>query len=475
MKKLYIFIALFVAFGGTAQAKAASTQDIPHVVIAAIQTGKSGAPGDDFVVLHNDENESIDVTGWKVQYRSASATGTAGWMTKSAFTCSNDTQDCRVTIAAHGNMIAATYTLPDLPTQKLTSGFSDTGGQIRLVQSGQGGVDDTVIDTVGYGLATEFEGDGPAIAPAPGKVASRQAKEDRSLIDTDDNAKDFIIGCLTPTLFGSPVAVSCGPEPDDETQQPVPESDPDSTSPTTYASLLITELLPDPASPAVDSNDEFIEIYNPHDYSVNIAGYSLQAGQDFKDSFTFGEVVIPPNGYIAVFSSESRISLTNSGTSVRLLDPKQTVHDSVTYEQAKPGQVWAKNASGWQWSTQQTPGKQNVITAESPKTLAAAVLAAKKPAVAATKKAAAAKAPKAAAASKTTAAKSTKPPAAAAQPSESSPEGLHYALLGLAGAGILGYAGYEYRQEIGCFTSNVWRTLTRRKDTAQAEATPQTD
>lgn len=459
-------------------ARAESPDVPPQVLIAALQTGRLGGAGDDYVLLHNNSDTAVDITGWKLQYRAASGSGTSGWAAKRVFACEPTVQDCAVVIEAHSNLVASTYVVSDVANQPLSSGFSNIGGQVRLLQPVAGSTDFIPVDTLGYGTAAEYEGAHAAPAPSAGQVIGRKADDADELIDTNDNGADFTVGCITPTAAGSAEVSPCPVEPvaneDDQTAGDQPGQTDDGITPATYAPLVITELLPDPASPALDSNDEFIELYNPSGQNVSLAGYTLETGADFKYRFTLGEVTVPGGSYYAVYSAESHLSLTNTGTGVRILSPAGDVLDVVTsYGQAKTGQTWAKSGNTWQWSTQPTPAQPNNVVVEPIKAAAAAVVTTKKAAAPAAKKTTAST--KAPAAPKTTAAKAVKTEASVApQPQQQDSNTLNYAILGAAGLGVLGYIGYEYRQEFVRLWTKIRGSFGRRK-TAEPEPTLQTD
>jgi hypothetical protein len=210
------------------------------------------------------------------------------------------------------------------------------------------------------------------------------------------------------------------------------------------APLELSELLPDPAAPQTDAADEFVELYNPTDQPVDLAGYKLKTG---TAAHTLSGTV-PAAGYLALTSAKSHIALANAGTAVTLLDPAGApVGPGVTYGAAKAGQAWARFEDGWAWTTTATPGAANELTAPAAQTDAVAHTTAKSKA--ATKaKTSAAHITKSVAA-KTTKAKSSASPKPSAQPAGSKPSGtwLLFALAGLT----IAYVIYEFRYDLRHF------------------------
>jgi len=138
-----------------------------------------------------------------------------------------------------------------------------------------------------------------------------------------------------------------------------------------YAPVQLSELLPDPASPQTDAADEFIELYNPTDQAVDLAGYALKVGHDLSAKYVISDAVIAAGGYLALKSAVTKLALANAGSSVALYDPAgNQLGSTVTYAKAPTGQAWAELDGGWGWTAEPTPGAANVlVTPPAPPTL----------------------------------------------------------------------------------------------------------
>jgi len=143
--------------------------------------GNSGAIWkNDFVELYNRSDAAVDVSGWVVQYFSAGAT--------SPIPASGNTATLSGSVAPHhtylvemgagANLLATPLPTPDATGEAALSG---TNGRVDLVRA-----DSTVVDRVGYGTATTFEG-----SPAPGLSNTTSATRNAPCVDTDDSATDF--------------------------------------------------------------------------------------------------------------------------------------------------------------------------------------------------------------------------------------------------------------------------------------------
>jgi predicted extracellular nuclease len=184
------------------------------VVISEIYGGggNSGATyRRDFIELENRGGATVDVTGWSVQY--ASATGSTWAATPISGT-----------IPPGGHYLVAeasgTGGTADLPTSDARGSIamSGTAGKVALVTLAAAlpgcGAEDCatqagVKDFVGYGTtASAFEGSGRAPAPSNTNAIARAGSA-----DTDDNAADFAAGPPTPQNGGPSPSISTQPAP----------------------------------------------------------------------------------------------------------------------------------------------------------------------------------------------------------------------------------------------------------------------
>ncbi|HEU4964006.1 MAG TPA: 5'-nucleotidase C-terminal domain-containing protein [Bacilli bacterium] len=159
--------------------------------------GNSGSElKNDFVELYNPTEQAISLEGWSLQYKSS----TGSWPTTSSYA-----MNLSGAIQAHGyyliKLSGGSNGTTDLPTADAegTVGLAATSGKIALVNQTaliQAFDDASVVDFVGYGSASHYEGS--AAAPEISATTSVQ----RVILggDTNDNAADFeVLSNPTPT------------------------------------------------------------------------------------------------------------------------------------------------------------------------------------------------------------------------------------------------------------------------------------
>lgn len=160
--------------------------------------GNSGATFNvDYIVLYNGTNAAIDLTGYTVQY--ASATGNFSVKATLSGTIAAGEYFLIADTIAGTNGAA----LPKTPNFLVPGGasngglgFGGTNGKVVVANNSTvvtGPTASNVVDYIGFGSATAFEG--TAAAPA---ASSSLALIRKALVDTNNNGADFI--AATPTL-----------------------------------------------------------------------------------------------------------------------------------------------------------------------------------------------------------------------------------------------------------------------------------
>lgn len=181
----------------------------PDVVISQAYGGGGNAGATlthDFVELFNRGASPVSLSGWSIQYASATGTGNFG------ATTTQITELPSVTVQpgqyylvqeATGGAVGAALPTPDL-TDATPIAMAAGAGKVAVASTavslgcnGSSTVCSTaqaanIVDLVGYGSATYFEG----TAAAPTASATLSVRRVSSCVDTDQNGTDF--GAVTP-------------------------------------------------------------------------------------------------------------------------------------------------------------------------------------------------------------------------------------------------------------------------------------
>jgi hypothetical protein len=126
--------------------------------------------------------------------------------------------------------------------------------------------------------------------------------------------------------------------------------------------LEITEIFPNPEGP---DTGEFIEIFNPSEFSINLFGLKIDDAEGGSKPYIIPkDTIVQPLSYVVFFKSETGLSLNNTSDSVRLLLPDNSLVLKLNYESAIEGASYSINDGVWSWTVAITPGEDNIIEAK---------------------------------------------------------------------------------------------------------------
>jgi uncharacterized protein len=205
----FLCVALLVALAQASSYLVSSPEAASASVVISQVYGGGGNSGavftHDFIELHNRGSAPVDLTGWSLQYTSATGTGNFG-------SSSTQLTELSGTIAAGGYLLVQEATnaavgdplpAPDI-IDSTPINMSGTAGKVALASIatslGCNGGSTTctpaalaqIVDLVGYGNANFFEG-----APAPG-TSNTTAVVRVDGPDTDNNSLDFVLATPAP-------------------------------------------------------------------------------------------------------------------------------------------------------------------------------------------------------------------------------------------------------------------------------------
>jgi hypothetical protein len=195
-RKLATFATVLAGVGLTAASAWAAGSS--SLVIAEVYGGGGNASAtykNDYVVVFNRSNANVDVSGWSVQYGSASGTT---WQVTPLATSGKFIPPGGYFLVqeASGGAVGTTIPTPDATG---TINMSATSGKVALVNSttalsGALPTGPSLIDLVGFGTANGFEG---AAAAGAGNATSVQ-RNSGGCSDSDNNGADCIVAAPTP-------------------------------------------------------------------------------------------------------------------------------------------------------------------------------------------------------------------------------------------------------------------------------------
>ncbi len=205
-------LALAAALLVVPAARSASSDMVVSQVFAG--GGNTNAPyTNDFVELFNRGATTVDLSTWSIQY----ATGSGTTWQVTPLSGSVPAGGHYLIQLASAAAIGASLPTPDATG---TSNLAVSGGKVALVHSataltcgasvGSCSADASVVDLVGYGSATDYEGG--AAAPALSNTTAA-ARTDGGCTDADANASDFSAAAPTPRNSSSAAAPCSGGSP----------------------------------------------------------------------------------------------------------------------------------------------------------------------------------------------------------------------------------------------------------------------
>jgi uncharacterized protein YjdB len=181
--------------------------DTANLVISQIY-GAGGNAGatyqNDFIEIFNRGTTTVNLSGWSVQY--VSATGTGTW---SVTNLSGTIQPGQYYLVQESSGGAVGSPLPT-PDATGTIVMAATAGKVALLNTTTalaGGCPSSanIFDLVGYGTtASCFEGSGPAPAPSATNADIRGGIAGSGCTDTNNNATDFVAAPVSPHNTSSP-------------------------------------------------------------------------------------------------------------------------------------------------------------------------------------------------------------------------------------------------------------------------------
>jgi hypothetical protein len=344
MIKRFIIFGLFVNILGIVLVTKVSAIS-SSIVISQIQTASSFSATQEFIELNNNSDSKIDLSGWQVQYKSASG---SEWSKLS---------DLSGIVTARDFVLLSSQTTTEtyIPAANFffSAGLAAPGGHIRITDN-----NGFMIDQIGWGSANNPEGTAVP-APVAGQSLIRNIDANGSFIDSDNNSSDFAITDSPSPHIGAleepvePTGCSAG--------QTSGENGECQTSEITTVvpcdnQVVLSEFLTDPVG-LEENGGEFIELYNPGDSDAVLTGCHLKSSKSSTDLVAFSDDdIVPAHGYYVVNLVNK---LTNSSGSINFTTANN--NQSINYNSLQEGQSNALINDQWQVTSKSTPGRDNEL------------------------------------------------------------------------------------------------------------------
>ncbi|MFH0879539.1 MAG: lamin tail domain-containing protein, partial [Lentisphaerota bacterium] len=334
----------------------------PRIFISEFRTRGSNGAEDEFVELYNATGGAVNIGGWTVRRSSSCGSTIASLVTINAGMILQPGQ--------HYLMISNTNSSLSDADQTFSPAIADDGG-IALLD-----ISSILIDQVGMCATTAYQ-EGTPLAPLSGTTNQgyeRRPGGSTSCSDNNNNATDFqLISPSNPQNRASPIVLCAGVLTYTPTTTFTLTRTPTRISTATQTVypgfVVLNEFLPRPASDwnedgEANSRDEYIELINMGVADINIGNWKLDdIANGGSDPYILPDLTLIQYQIVRFYASETGISLSDGGDTVRLIKPDGHTTDIQNYAVvAASDRTWCRLPDGngaWAFACFPTPGRLN--------------------------------------------------------------------------------------------------------------------
>jgi len=352
LRILFLFLPLSIPFS-----PALAIAPLTVVINEIAWMGTTNSANDEWIELYNNTNAEINLAGWGLYEEGGKTligplTGVIGAESYYLIERTDDT------------------TVPNVeanqpPTSWGGYGLSNDGEHLQLLDQNS-----TIIDEVNCSeswFAGEGKPDYRSMERKDTQVSGSEPDNWGTNNGTIVNRHDAEGNPINGTPAGENSVAGSITQPESQPEQIEPEILPSEDqqkkeSPIVYPSgILINEILP--SAKGQDELEEWIELKNLKEKEVDISKWKIQDTIGAVTIYAFPEgTKMSAEGLLVLPRPTTKITLHNSGDTLKLIQPDGNITDTVTYGKAPLNQSYNRTESGWTWSTTLTPGKTNIIT-----------------------------------------------------------------------------------------------------------------
>lgn len=125
--------------------------------------------------------------------------------------------------------------------------------------------------------------------------------------------------------------------------------------------VYLNEWLPNPS--LNETQNEWVELYNDSNFSVNISGWSIVSG---NKTYQIKNKVLGPKEYLILKRTETKLPLINQNGELKLFDANKNIVQKINFFGQAPENKSFSRFNNNFFFTEPTPGKENkqVFTAQ---------------------------------------------------------------------------------------------------------------
>ncbi|MDI6602580.1 MAG: lamin tail domain-containing protein [Patescibacteria group bacterium] len=315
-----------------------------NLLIVEVQiAGEKINDDNDFIKIHNHSDYDLDISGYKLRKRTSTGKESSIRVfpngskipAKGYFLWANSKNDFHLTIGA------------DI----WNKAYLAKNNSIALLSP-----EGIILDALAWGESQNPFVLGSPFPENPGPNQRLKRKQINGIYqDTNNNSQDFYL--YPPSEPETKTLLQKEP-------QPKPQLESQSESLIYPSGIFINEILAYTPLGTKDEEGEYIELFNQNNFEIDLSNWKIKDTTGRTTTYVFPQgTKIVARGFLVLYRPTTMITLNNERDGLNLIQPNGKIRDSVSYEKAPRGQSYNRTPSGWVWSTNLTPGRENIISA----------------------------------------------------------------------------------------------------------------